>query len=143
MTLFSRFKSFPVEADDHLYAVLRYVERNALRANLVARAASWRWGSLWRRQQAAPKVAIALHAWPVAMPADWVERVNAPQTEAELQALRRAVARNSPFGSPAWSTETARRLGLEATLRPRGRPPKPPADGIPTLFDLGSPRGEP
>jgi hypothetical protein len=29
------FKSFPVETDDHLYTVLRYVERNALRANLV------------------------------------------------------------------------------------------------------------
>jgi len=29
------FKSFPIEADDHLDTVLRYVERNALRANLV------------------------------------------------------------------------------------------------------------
>ncbi len=30
-----RFKSFPVEEDEHLYTVARYVERNALRANLV------------------------------------------------------------------------------------------------------------
>ena len=30
-----RYKSFPVESDDHLYQVVRYVERNALRANLV------------------------------------------------------------------------------------------------------------
>ena len=28
-----RFKSFPIQEDDHLWAVLRYVERNALRAN--------------------------------------------------------------------------------------------------------------
>src|SRR5262249_21602798 len=41
-----RFKSFPVEADDHLYAVLRYVERNALRANPVAPAASGAGGGL-------------------------------------------------------------------------------------------------
>jgi putative transposase len=33
-----RFKSFPIEDDDHLLAVVRYVERNALRAKLVARA---------------------------------------------------------------------------------------------------------
>ena len=33
-----RFKSFPIQADDHLLTVLRYVERNALRANLVERA---------------------------------------------------------------------------------------------------------
>ena len=31
-----RFKSFPVQTDEHLYAVLRYVERNAVRAKLVA-----------------------------------------------------------------------------------------------------------
>jgi putative transposase len=37
-----RFKSFPVQSDEHLYAVCRYVERNPLRANLVARAEQWR-----------------------------------------------------------------------------------------------------
>ena len=30
-----RFKAFPIEQDDHLLQVLRYVERNALRASLV------------------------------------------------------------------------------------------------------------
>ena len=43
-----RFKSFPVESDEHLYTVLRYVERNPLRANLVECAQDWRWSSLWR-----------------------------------------------------------------------------------------------
>ncbi len=31
----ARYKSFPVETDEYFYQVLRYVERNALRANLV------------------------------------------------------------------------------------------------------------
>ena len=44
-----RFKSFPVESDEHFLTVARYVERNALRANLVERAQDWRWSSLWRR----------------------------------------------------------------------------------------------
>ena len=43
-----RFKAFPVEDDDHFYSVVRYVERNALRAKLVPRAEQWRWSSLWR-----------------------------------------------------------------------------------------------
>jgi hypothetical protein len=43
-----RFKSFPVQEDDHLFTLARYVERNALRANLVHRAEQWRWGSLYR-----------------------------------------------------------------------------------------------
>ena len=38
-----RYKSFPVEKDEHFLAVARYVERIALRANLVLRAEEWRW----------------------------------------------------------------------------------------------------
>jgi putative transposase len=44
-----RFKSFPVEQDEHYLAMIRYVERNALRANLATRAEMWRWSSLDRK----------------------------------------------------------------------------------------------
>ena len=37
------------EDDDHLLTVLRYVERNPLRATLCERAEDWKFGSLWRR----------------------------------------------------------------------------------------------
>ncbi|MGA9925826.1 MAG: transposase, partial [Isosphaeraceae bacterium] len=33
-----RFKAFPIQDDDHLLVVLRYVERNPLHAGLVGRA---------------------------------------------------------------------------------------------------------
>ena len=119
-----RFKSFPVQADDHYYAVVRYVERNALRANLVGRAEQWRWSSLWQRLHPGEKMAGILQPWPLPEPGDWLKRVNAAQSSAELEALRRAVVRGSPFGSTSWQVRTARRLGLEFTLRPRGRPTK-------------------
>jgi len=45
------YKSFPVQADEHLLALCRYVERNAMRAGLVRRAAEWRWCSLWVRER--------------------------------------------------------------------------------------------
>jgi len=120
-----RFKAFPIQEDDHLYAVLRYVERNALRAGLCARAEDWRWSSLaHRRAGDKDKLGLALCRWPVPMPRDWIERVNQPQTEAELEALRRSVARNQPFGRPAWQEETAAKLGLQSTFRAPGRPRK-------------------
>ena len=40
-----RFKSFPVQDDEHLLTVMRYVERNALRANLVERAEDFATGT--------------------------------------------------------------------------------------------------
>ena len=42
-----RYKSFPARDDDHFHTVCRYVERNALTANLVKRAEDYRWGSLY------------------------------------------------------------------------------------------------
>lgn len=117
-----RFKSFPVESDDYFYQVARYVERNALRANLVARAEDWRWSSLWRREEGTLDERRWLAKWPVTRPRSWVQLVNEPQTEAELEALRRCVERGQPFGSAGWIEATARQLRLESTLRSRGRP---------------------
>jgi putative transposase len=84
-----RYKSFPVESDDHFYQVVRYVERNALRANLVARAEDWRWSSLWRRVHGTAEDRWPLSPWPLPRPRDWTDLVNRPQTEAELEAIRK------------------------------------------------------
>jgi putative transposase len=117
-----RFKSFPVQADGHFYSICRYVERNALRAGLVRRAELWRWCSLW--QWANERTDVTLQRWPLPRPNQWIRLVNQVETEAELAAVRQAVRRGSPFGAESWQKRTAARLGLEATLRPRGRPRK-------------------
>ncbi len=119
-----RFKSFPVETEKYLYAVCRYVERNPLRADLVARAEHWRWSSLWRRLHGDDEPRRWLSPWPVPLPEDWVEYVNTAQSTAELEGLRRSVQRGCPLGGSAWQARLAERLGLEHTLRPIGRPKK-------------------
>jgi putative transposase len=119
-----RFKSFPVETDEHFLTVARYVEQNALRAGLVKRAEQWKWSSLCRWLQGSDEERSLLSAWPVARAGRWVDHVNAPQTEAELAALRRSFERGVPFGGEGWTSRTVERLGLESTLRPRGRPRK-------------------
>jgi putative transposase len=121
-----RFKAFPVEDDEHFYTVVRYVERNALRAGLVKRADAWRWSSLWRRESGSTVDRALLSPWPLPRPRSWLEHVNSPQTEGEVAAVRRAIQRGSPFGNPEWQRRAALRLGLQSTLRPRGRPRKRP-----------------
>jgi putative transposase len=110
-----RFKAFAIEGDDHLYAVCRSVERNPLRANLVARAEDWRWSSLWRRTHGDEQPRPLLSPWPLPMPDDWGRYVNEPQTEAELEALRRSVQRGCPFGSPGWQEALAAGPGPHPT----------------------------
>ena len=117
-----RFKSFPIQDDEHFLTVCRYVERNALRAEFVSHAEDWRWGSLWRWiQKPEPKPAL-LSPWPLSRPRGWIERVNQPLTEKELTAVRESAKRGSPFGDHEWVESTVKRCGLHSTLRPRGRP---------------------
>jgi putative transposase len=61
---------------------------------------------------------------PCRPPADWPAFVNEPHDLEELAALRDAVNRGSPFGDDDRRDQTVRELGLESSLRPRGRPKK-------------------
>lgn len=115
-----RFKAFPIQNDRHLLAVMRYVERNPLRANLVKSAKLWSWSSLH-----ATTANTILADGPMPRPADWASFVDAPQSDDELLALRRCTARNAPFGDRDWAKAIARQLGLESSLRPPGRPRGP------------------
>ncbi len=117
-----RFKAFPLEQDEHYLTVLRYAERNALRANLVPRAEDWRWSSLSGSSESRPDG--LLDPGPVAKGRQWLQHVNQAETAAELHRLRQRVNRGTPFGSDAWVISTAAALGLESSLRPRGRPRK-------------------
>ena len=117
-----RFKSFPMQDDEHFLTVCRYVERNGLRANLAPRAEEWRWSSLWHRRQRDEFAQQVLCEWPVPCPRQWVQHVNQPHSDTEVAALRRSVNRGAPFGDSDWTGRIVKRLGLEVTVRARGRP---------------------
>ena len=116
-----RFKAFAIQSDHHLLTVMRYVERNALRANLVDRAEDWQWGSLaWRRS----RNGLALGDPPAPLPAYWRHLVDEPQTAAEIAEVRTCVNRQRPFGAEEWVVTQAKELGVGQSLAPIGRPRK-------------------
>jgi putative transposase len=123
-----RFKSFPVQSDGHFLIVCRYVERNAVRAGLAASARAWRrCSAAWRgggpATAAAPPWLVPPARWPVDVPGDWDAWVDRAETPAEVEALRRSVARGAPFGSARWVSRTA------GPARPAVQPPPaPPAE---------------
>ena len=113
-----RFKSFPVETSEYFLTVCRYVERNPMRAGLVARAEHWRWSS------AGTRGVVPLHEWPMARPVDWLDRVNEGEATEQLSAIRKSVTKGQPYGSEPWVERMVRQWNLGATLRARGRPKK-------------------
>ena len=119
-----RYKSFPVDQDEYFLTLCRYVEANALRANLVQRAEQWRWCGLWRRAHRGE--GLDMSHWPVERPRNWATLVNGGLSSEEMRVVRESVNRGRPLGRPEWVNATARRLGLEFTLRGPGRPPTNP-----------------
>jgi putative transposase len=103
-----RFKSFPIEGEDHFLAVCRYVEANPLRAGLIDRAEEWPWSGLacGATREGTP----LLSTWPVPRPADWRQRVNRPLEERSLEPIREAIrrtARRPKSAGPEIVAETA------------------------------------
>ncbi len=133
-----RFKCFPIQQDGHFLTVCRYVERNPVRANRVQSAGEWPWSGLGKRSLRRPPAwLLAMSQWPVDPPSRWNAWVNRAETAAELDALRESVKRGRPYGEPKWQKRTAARLGLESTLRPRGRQRlRPIKDTRPLLISL-------
>jgi hypothetical protein len=70
-----------------------------------------------------------LSDWPIPRPVDWTSRVNRADAKKELEALRRSVQRGQqPYGTEPWFQQIVQQLGLESTLRPRGRPRNTPPE---------------
>ena len=117
-----RYKAIPVQTDAHFLILCRYVERNPVRAQLVQLAQEWPWSSLAQRQGL--RRPVRLDAWPVGIPADWLNLVNQAAGHAETDRLRQSIRRSAPFGQPDWRERMGTSLGLTGHLRPMGRPRK-------------------
>jgi putative transposase len=110
-----RFKSFPIQDDDHLWMAMRYVERNPIRANFVGRAEDWAWRSARMRHQ--PTENRRWLTSPVAqpLPSEWSSWVNNPEPEAELTALRHCNRRGLPSATTTGSKTAP--SALDSNLR--------------------------
>ena len=109
-----RFKSFPVQRDEHLITVMRYVLQNPVRAGLSASVKNWKWSSFHRSDVVDP--------WPIGAENQWLNRLEEPLGEPQLKFVRECVNRQRPFGRADWQAQIASLFGLASTLRPRGRP---------------------
>lgn len=119
-----RYKSFLCEEDQHFLTLVRYVERNARKANLVRSAENWRWSSVWRRENGDEEQKALLSDWPVARPEDYLDWLNRAETEAEEEAIDRSTTKGNPYGSITWVDKIVKKFNLKQTLRGVGRPRK-------------------
>jgi putative transposase len=126
-----RFKSPVIQNDEHLLAVLRYIEANPLRAQIVERADDYPWSSYHAHGLGEtddlldPLISYdELSPYPAVRQRSWAKRVHLPMEEGTLAEIRRSSATGLPYGDDTWVKRLAKRLNLDLTIRPRGRPRK-------------------
>ena len=117
-----RYKSFMVEDDKHLLTVLKYIERNAVRAGLVDKAEDWQWGSAWRRVHGSAQQKKLLSELPTRLPHTYRIWVNTSESTETLASIRSSVNKGRPFGQNDWLEKTVEMFNLGQTLRNPGRP---------------------
>ncbi len=91
----SRFKAVPVHTETYFYRVLRYIERNAARAELCERADEWAWSSA---SAAGRGLGIVIAEWPIPRPPHWLAFVNDHEPLADLDFIRTQTASGEPIG---------------------------------------------
>ena len=119
-----RYKSFPVQSNAYYLTLMRYVECNPLRAELVEKASDWPWSSFAIRNGADKP--IKLSKGPLQLPKQWRKMVGNPAAidNDVVGQIEKSIERGSPLGDNDWIIKTAGEQGLESTIRPRGRPRK-------------------
>lgn len=119
-----RYKSFLVDSEKYLLSVIKYTERNAVRAGLVRFCENWQWGSAWRRTHGTEQQKKLLDPLPVQLPDDYLKWINTEEQSKEVEAIRHSVNKGVPYGREQWIDVMVTKYHIETTLRSAGRPRK-------------------
>jgi putative transposase len=121
-----RFFSSPLD-ETYLWAAVRYVERNPVRAGMVCKAEDYLWSSAAAHcGKALPGLLNLESVWSkqfLAM-ADWTSWLSDGDEAEEMQVLRRNIEKGLPCGSESFVQKLGRQVGRLLEHRPQGRPQK-------------------
>ena len=119
-----RFFSSPLD-EAYMWAAIRYVERNPVRAKMVTKAEEYRWSSAAAHcGQRRDSVLTGKKAWTNQFNAiaDWSSWLLAEDDAGKMQLLRLHVEKGLPCGSEDFVHKLGRIIGRALEFRPQGRP---------------------
>ncbi|TRZ50814.1 transposase [bacterium] len=119
-----RYKSFLVDTDSYFLSVVKYVERNPVRAKLSERCEDWQWGSAHRRINGTEKQKKMLSSPIISFPEKYTEWINTSEKEEDIDKIRNSVNRGVPYGREGWIDLIVEKYELASTRRNPGRPKK-------------------
>ena len=123
--------------DAHLWAAVHYVERNPVRAGMVARAEEYLWSSAASHCGLRPDELLSPRFPPAHRLENWSEWLNGEEPT-EIKAIRRQTHTGRPCGSPDFLVDLESRCNRQLTPGKRGRK-RLPTEQESLLLEFGGP----
>jgi putative transposase len=120
----NRFFSCIVENEQYLWAVARYIERNPLKAGVVANVEDYRWSSAKAHIRGTRDSLISAYSWFSPLQRDAFKEFLLQEDEETDSAIRRSTTSGRPFGSESFIEMLEFRLHQNLIARKPGRPKK-------------------
>jgi putative transposase len=115
-----RYFSAIVDKETYLWSVLRYIEKNPVRAKLVERPAQYKWSSAnnpYKKEIVTP--ILDEHEQQ-----EYINFLNKPEDEIQIQLIRNKTYSGKPIGSTVFVNHIEKILERDLDTRPKGRPRK-------------------
>ncbi len=119
-----RYKSFLVESNEYLLTLIKYVERNPVRAKLTKKCQDWQWGSAHKRLLGTESKNKILDNPPIDLPLQYSSWINTTEDMKTVELIRSSVIKGMPYGKDSWVEKMVTIHNLESTLHSPGRPKK-------------------
>jgi putative transposase len=125
-----RYKSSAVQAETYLFACMRYIELNPVRAGMVADPAAYRWSSYRRNGLGQTDERLTGHPLYQSLGRNTEERrasyralFRSELDDEAIGDIRLPLAQSEPLGDDRFADHLCARLGVRRALPTRGRPP--------------------
>ena len=111
--------------DNHLYAAVRYVENNPVKAKLVKKAWDWNWSSAKERAPEKGRGLLCLADINKVMEIDdWKSYLSEKEDKEIIKEIEKSTLTGRPLGSNIFITKLEKLLGRRLKTLPPGRPKK-------------------
>jgi putative transposase len=110
--------------DAHMWNAIRYVERNPVRAGIVARAEDYLWSSAAAHCGLRDDILLNADFPPPGAVPNWSEWLRIEDSEDEIKTIRRQLSTGRPWGTPEFIQQLETLTGRCMKQRHGGRPKK-------------------
>ncbi len=123
----SRYYSSPVEEGNGVWKVVEYIDKNPLRAGLVADPCDYQYSSAVAHEQGRLDNVITEVLFPGREAKDYAEILHGEQLDArDIERIRKSTHKGMPIGGSAFKQAIEKLLGKPLSQRRVGRPKKKP-----------------